>query len=251
MCKMIGRNSVRFKKNDILHILRHFNFALNHIVKITFFIKFSRRFKAKSPAHTCINISLDLLKREVTAFCPFAPIALDAFVFLCSTNFIKFIGRTKTRISKSLLNKCLCISLINLNSCTLIIRSVVADFFFITDNTLIGIDAVNRKSLEHYIDSTLNLTLLVGILNSYIKHTVGGFCCLIRHHTSEQVAKMQKACWARCKTSYPCTLFKCSWRIHIFHILRSLCYVRKQKLCQFFIISHIFSLTNYKIFKST
>ena len=44
MSKVICRNSVCFKKHNVNNIFRHFNFALNHIVKITFFFNIARRF---------------------------------------------------------------------------------------------------------------------------------------------------------------------------------------------------------------
>ena len=59
---------------------------------------------------------------------------------------------------------------------TLIIRTVVADFLVLGNNALIGIDAVNRQPLEHCAHCTVNLALLVGILNANEKHAVCVFC---------------------------------------------------------------------------
>ena len=77
MCEMIGRNSVRLEKNNVLYILGHFNLALYHVVKLDSVICLSGGAKSQSIGAASLDFLLLLFKSEVAALCPFAEVALN------------------------------------------------------------------------------------------------------------------------------------------------------------------------------
>ena len=173
VCKMIGRDAVGFKEHHILHIFGHFNFTLYHIVKEAFSLGRAGASEPERPLLAVFNPSFCLFKVYIAIFGIAAPNAFATFVFLRGSDIFKLLLGHKAGISQPLGYKPFGVALIYFLPCALIVRSVIALFFTLSYNALIGYDSVKRKPLEHNLNSAFNLPFLVGILNAHEENSVG------------------------------------------------------------------------------
>ena len=125
-------------------------------------------------------------------------------------------------------------------SLTLIVGAVATLFFVFTNNTLVGYNIESLKTVKHNLNCTLDLSLLVGVLNSYKENAIGNLSSSVSNGTCEKVAEVKKACGARSKSCHSCTFLEISFREPCFYIGRGFGYIGKEKLGELFLCIQIY-----------
>ena len=128
--EMISRHAVALQKHLIDYILRHFNFAANHVVKDNSLVLVTLGAEAKNIGLARFDASLLLVKAQVAALRPFAEISgyRRAAVFLLFADSGELVRSAEAGVCLALLHETLGDRVINLNALALGIRAVSALF---------------------------------------------------------------------------------------------------------------------------
>ena len=236
MREVIGRNSIRLQQYQILIIFGQFQLSLHQVIVEDLMLNISIGAKTYYIGNSCRDFGLDLLQCQISALGVFAVIAKVLLGgFLLHTHLCQLVFCTETGIRMSLLYQSLGKYMIDLLALTLIVRTVLSLFAF-QCRSFIRMQTKALESFYNHTDTALNSSLLISILNSQIEYTAGLMCQPLIYQRSIEISQMHESCRTRRDSRYLCPFRQFSCRIACDHILRRLCHLGKQQLCQRFCI---------------
>ena len=238
--KVIGRNTVGFKKNDILVVFRHIDFAFDKVVKVKIFFCVAFASETKDPCFAFGKGFFNFFKGHIAVSCPFSVIAgVCFFGFLLFSHFCKVFFGAEAGIGFSFRNKFFCKNVIKMCSLTLAIRTVIA-FFAVDKCAFIKIKSEFFENVDNGFNAAFNSAFCVGIFNSEEENAAALVCKAFIGNCAEKVAEMHKTGGAWCNSGYLCAFGKISFGIACFNLFRGFGNIREQKFRKFLIIHFYF-----------
>ena len=150
-------------------------------------------------------------------------VMLHLLVLNCS----EFLLSAEARICKPLSYQVLNISLVNLRSLSLEIRSILVNLRIIDSCSLVELDTKVTEDIDDDINSSLNLSLGICILYSEIEGSTALMCDSLIRKCSIEISKMYKSRRAWCKSCHLRPLLKLSCRELLLPIIRCLINTRQ------------------------
>ena len=193
MCKVIGRHAVALQKHLIDYILRHFNFAADHVVKDNSLVLVALGAEAEHIGLASLDASLLLVKAQVAALRPFAEISgyRRAAVFLLFADSGELVRSAEAGVCLALLHKTLGDRMVNFNALALGIRTVSALLCVESGHALIKFETEIFESVDYCGHAVGDLTLLVRVLDSQISQSAADSRRKKIDERAEQAAYME------------------------------------------------------------
>ena len=125
VCKMVGRNTIGFQKDEILIVWMDGYMSTNAVCHGTRFIRVAHALQTQGPGFTGIQFGADFFHSQITICRPFAIVAGGELLrFLFFTNLCKVFFSSKGWIGFSLSNEHLSNSVIKVDTFALVIWAV-------------------------------------------------------------------------------------------------------------------------------
>ena len=239
--KVIGGNAVGFQQHHIDHILLHFNFAFDQIVKAHLALRLAGGAQAQGPGLAGVYIGLDLVVGQIPTVGVGSPVAFNVLVLLSGVQVFQLLRGTKAGVSQPFLHQKFAVALVNVFAQTLGVRAVGAAFTSVAHHAFVRCNAVDLQRREHGFHRALYLALLIRIFHPHIEYAVGAAGGAVCRRTGKQIAKVQKACWAGRKAADSGALFQLPGRVLGLVIRRGHGNMGKEQRCDFFIFRHDFT----------
>ena len=249
MSEVVGGDSVRLEKNEVLVVLGDLHIALDKIGELDLLLGISVCEYAEHEGVALCEIFLDLFHSYLPArehFCASClslslPVGvLDLSLLINAVKLLKLLLGSKAGISLALANELLCVGLIYICSQALLVRTVnalVANTAVLADDrALVKFNSVGCKSLYKSLSGTRHLALSVGVLDSQIKHAAALMSKALCNCCGEKSAEVNESRGAGSKSRYLSALGELSLGKSRLHILGKCADVGEEKLCKLLIV---------------
>ena len=247
--EMICRNTVGFEENEVLVVFRNLHIALYKVGKFDLLFGVAVRKYAENKRHSRFEICFNLFDGKVSSRKHFRfslsrnrfPVRIFyLFFFVYLLKLFKLFFRRKARIRLAFFDKLLCKNVINRASETLLIGTVntfITDLSVLAEDcSLVKIYSVCFKRSDKCLCRTGDFSLCVRIFYAKIENAAALMSQSVADGAREKSSEMNKSRRTGGKSRNLCALRKYSRGITLFHISRSLRYIREKQIGKIIVI---------------
>ena len=192
MGEVVCGDTVALEENEVHVVSGHFQLSADSVLN-SYGLACLLTSETEHPLLALGDICLYLVYRKVTALCI---LTVNSGIFLVSglllADNLYLLGSHKAGISKSPLGEELCENMVYLLALTLSVGTVAA-VVAISSSALVKVNAEVVHSVDDCLNSTLHLTLVVGILYSEVENTIRLVSDTLADNSVIEVAEVNEA----------------------------------------------------------